>query len=151
MSMSKPGAVPPTVLRILVIDDSQDVADSEVALLQAIGHDARAVYSSPEAVLVAAAFAPQLILLDLDMPGDDGFEVLRRLRRAQHLNPAHIAAVTGHGEPEMMTRTRQAGFDDHLVKPVAADLLEKLIDSVLDALRSGTAAKAAQAASPGSA
>lgn len=131
MTTVKPGpTAPPEPLRILVIDDSADMADSEVAMLQSIGHDARAVYNSPEAVLVAAAFAPQLILLDLDMPDDDGFEVLRRLRHAQHVNPARIVAVTGHGEPDYLARTHQAGFDDHLVKPVNSERLQRLVDSV---------------------
>lgn len=120
---------PAPALRILVVDDSQDVADSAVAILQAIGHDARAVYRSPDALLVAAAFAPQLVLLDLDMPGDDGFEVLRRLRHAQHhLEPAFIAAVTGHGEPAYLRRTAEAGFDEHLTKPVTTARLQRLID-----------------------
>lgn len=131
MTTAKPGpAEAPQALRILVIDDNPEMADSEVALLQAIGHDARAVYNSPEAVLVAAAFAPQLILLDLDMPGDDGFEVLRRLRHAQHLHPARIVAVTGHGEPDYLARTARAGFDEHLVKPLTSARLQKLLDAV---------------------
>ena len=105
-------------LRVLVIDDNHDSADSMVAVLRLLGHDARAAYDATEALHAAETFLPQLALLDLNMPGDDGFTTLRWLRE----NPLHAklyaAAMTGYGQKADRDNTGAAGFDVHLTKPV---------------------------------
>ena len=80
----------------------------------------------PSALAVAAEFAPELILLDLGLPGMDGYEVARRLRQAPSTRDAVLVAVSGYGQDEDIRRAREAGFDDHAVKPVDADRLDAL-------------------------
>jgi PAS domain S-box-containing protein len=113
--------------RILIVDDNVDAAESLALLLVLKGHDARAVYDGPSAVGLAAAFCPQLVLLDLGMPGMDGYEVARRLRQQPGLEGAVLVALTGWGQQEDRRRSRQAGFDHHLVKPVESGKLDELL------------------------
>lgn len=121
--------------RVLVVDDNRDAADSLAALLRLQGHAARIAYDGPAGLAAAAEFAPDVVLLDLGMPGMDGYEVARRIRAAPGLRGVALAALTGWGQPEDRRRTAAAGFDHHLVKPVEPAALEKL----LAGLRSETA------------
>jgi PAS domain S-box-containing protein len=131
------GAAPPRAdeLRVLVVDDNHDSADSMVMLLEQLGHEAHAAYGSDQALQVAGSVRPTLVLLDLNMPGKDGFEVIRRLR-AEIDHPVYIAAMTGYGQRADRERTRGAGFDEHLTKPVALDPLLKVMQRA--AARSAT-------------
>jgi PAS domain S-box-containing protein len=113
-------------LRVLVVDDNHDSADSMVLLLEQLGHEAHAAYGAAQALKLAATVRPSLILLDLNMPGEDGFEVIRRLRSVIE-HPVYIAAMTGYGQRADRERTRGAGFDEHLTKPVALDPLLKVM------------------------
>ena len=119
-------AAPPKAdeVRVLVVDDNHDSADSMVMLLEQLGHEAHAAYGAQQALKVAAEVRPALILLDLNMPGEDGFEVIRQLRAAID-HPVYVAAMTGYGQRADRERTRGAGFDEHLTKPVALDPLLK--------------------------
>ena len=74
-----------------------------------------------------AAFRPELVLLDIGLPGMDGYEVARRLRRASSHPALRIVAVTGYGQPSDRDRSRAAGFDDHVVKPVSLDILRRVL------------------------
>ncbi|MGM9490109.1 hybrid sensor histidine kinase/response regulator [Ideonella sp. YS5] len=113
-------------MRVLVVDDNHDSADSMVMLLEQLGHEAHAAYGSEQALQLAGTVRPTLILLDLNMPGEGGFEIIQRLRaRLEH--PVYIAAMTGYGQRADRERTRGAGFDEHLTKPVALDPLVKVI------------------------
>jgi CheY-like chemotaxis protein len=125
-AMRAPAAQGESDLRVLVVDDNRDSADSMVMLLQQLGHDSRAVYDAAEALRVVAELDPALVLLDLNMPGDNGFEVIDRLREAID-HPLYIAAMTGYGQHSDRERTRAAGFDAHLTKPVSLDQLLALI------------------------
>jgi PAS domain S-box-containing protein len=104
--------------RVLVVDDNRDAAASMVALLQAAGHEVRDAHDGPEGLRVAFEFEPEVILLDIGMPGMSGLEVARELRRRAGQPPPRIIAVTGWGQERDRTLTREAGFDFHLTKPV---------------------------------
>jgi CheY-like chemotaxis protein len=118
--------------RVLVVDDNRDGADSLARLLAAHGHDVRTAYDGASAIVEAGRFHPHAVLLDLGMPGMDGLETARRLR-AEPINGAmRLVAVTGWGQERDRTRTREAGFDGHLVKPVNPADLEAEIQSATD-------------------
>lgn len=120
---------PPAVVgqRILVVDDNVDAAESLAALLQVWGHDVRMVHDGPAALEVAPAFAPTVIFLDIGMPGMDGYEVARRLRRMPLLESARMVALTGLGGDQDRQRADQAGFDRHITKPVDPAVLQAVI------------------------
>jgi PAS domain S-box-containing protein len=107
--------------RTLVIDDNQDAADSMVAMLDVLGHRACAAYGGDLGLIEAMNFKPHLVLLDLNMPGVDGFTVLRRLKDMPPLARTYFAAVTGYGRQEDIARSLEAGFDLHLTKPISVD------------------------------
>lgn len=113
--------------KVLVVDDNVDAANSLAMLLAAAGHDARAAYNGPEALDHVAASPPEVVFLDIGLPGMDGFEVARRLRSGAKSPPLLLVALTGYGQPEDRESTRRAGFDRHLVKPVTLDRLENLL------------------------
>jgi CheY-like chemotaxis protein/two-component sensor histidine kinase len=115
-------------LRVLVIDDNRDSADSSTDVLRLLGNQVETAYDGPSGIAAAGRFRPQMILLDLAMPGMDGFEVRRRLDE-QHLTfAAYLVAMTGFGNEEDKRRTRSAGFDAHLTKPVELDALATLLN-----------------------
>jgi DNA-binding response OmpR family regulator len=106
--------------RILVVDDSQDSAESLALLLELHGHEVRTAFAGPAALEAASTFLPEIVLLDIGLPGMDGYEVARRLR-VEH-DGCRLIALTGYGREDDRERSREAGFDHHLVKPV--DLAE---------------------------
>jgi PAS domain S-box-containing protein len=113
--------------RLLVVDDNVDAADSLALLLRLQGHEVRVANNGPAALELAAGFRPEAVILDLGMPGMDGCEVARRLRRMPGLGKVRLAALTGWGQPEDRRRTAEAGFDQHFVKPVEPSTLEELL------------------------
>jgi CheY-like chemotaxis protein/two-component sensor histidine kinase len=123
---------PPTASRrILVVDDNVDAATSLSLLLQSLGHQTSVAYDGPGALRLAAEFHPDIVLLDIGMPGMDGYEVARRLRQIEQPQPMRIVAVTGWGKQEDRMRSREAGFDLHLVKPVdITDLAQALSERI---------------------
>jgi PAS domain S-box-containing protein len=113
--------------RVLVVDDNRDAAASMVALLQAAGHEVSEANDGPEALRLAFAHEPDVILLDIGMPGMNGLEVARELRKQNlHVSP-RIIAVTGWGQDKDRVLTRDAGFDFHLTKPVNHTELDMLL------------------------
>ncbi|WP_409269245.1 MASE4 domain-containing protein [Massilia sp. BHUDP2] len=119
--------------RVLVIDDNRDAATSMVALLQAAGHQVREAHDGREGLEIALAFAPEVVLLDLGMPGMSGFDVARELRGRAAQPAPRIIAVTGWGQENDRRLTREAGFDFHLTKPVNHTELEMLLSMDLPA------------------
>jgi len=113
--------------RILVVDDHHDSAESLATLLRLLGHEVRVVYDGPAALETARTFKPQVGLLDIGMPGMDGVELARRLRRDPELKDALLVALTGYGRDEDRQRSSEAGFDAHLVKPVDVPALNALL------------------------
>jgi PAS domain S-box-containing protein len=116
-------------LRILVVDDNQDSAASLGMLLRLLGAEAHVVYSGPDALRVMETYQPDVVLLDIGMPGMDGHEVARRLRRTPQGRSVKLIALTGWGQEQDRLRSRLAGFDHHLIKPADVRALEALLDS----------------------
>ena len=112
---------------VLVVDDNRDAADSLVMLLELGGHRVTVAYSAPDALKSAPELKPSVILMDIGLPEVDGCEVARRMRRMPELTGVRLIALTGYGSDEDRRRTREAGFDLHLVKPVDLDDLEKAV------------------------
>jgi CheY-like chemotaxis protein len=113
--------------RILVVDDNHDAADSTGMLLLLWGHQARVAYEGEGALAVAREYRPDLCLVDLVMPGMDGYEVARRLRREPGLEGTRVIALTGFDREPDRKRSREAGFDDVLLKPVEIGALQDLL------------------------
>ena len=115
--------VPPPVTneigrRILIVDDNIDAARSLATLQRRRGHDTRTAFTGPDALTAAAEFLPQVVLLDIGLPGMDGFEVARQIRTMPELKDAFVVAMSGYGREEDLAAAREAGFDDYLVKPL---------------------------------
>jgi len=117
-------------LRILVVDDYPDALDSLSMLLQAEGHEVDTANSGTKAIERAQAFRPRVVLLDIGLPDMDGYEVAQRLRELPETQLAVLIALTGYGQPEDRARSKRAGFDHHLLKPVDPDILSTLLTSV---------------------
>ena len=114
--------------RILIVDDNADSADSLGRLLERMGHEAVTAYDGQSALERARTYPADVIFLDLGMPGLDGFEVCRRLREQPATKQASIVALTGWGREEDRERTRDAGFDSHMLKPVDEATLARVLD-----------------------
>jgi CheY-like chemotaxis protein len=123
-SVVAPTGVEP--LRVLVVDDNRDSADTMVQVLQLLGHEARAAYGAEQACAEGPAFAPRLVLLDLNMPDGSGYEVMRELRD-EVSPPPYIAAMTGYGQRSDRESTLGAGFHAHITKPVGPDELQRVL------------------------
>jgi signal transduction histidine kinase/DNA-binding response OmpR family regulator len=123
-------ALAPTVYRVLVVDDNVDAADSLAVLLRLAGHTVRLAHDGPGAMEAAQGFHPDAVLLDLGLPGFDGYEVARRLRAQPEFKDVLLVAVSGYGQEEDRIRSRQSGFNHHLTKPVDFDLLAQVISSL---------------------
>jgi PAS domain S-box-containing protein len=113
--------------RILVVDDNVDMVRALVRLLELLGHDVQTAYDGPTAIETARVHRPEFVLLDLGLPGMDGYQVATRLRQEQGSQDAVIIAVTGYGQEDDRGRSREAGFDHHLVKPIDHNVLVTLI------------------------
>jgi len=117
--------------RVLVADDNEDSAETLALLLQALGNEVRAVHDGQRAVEEAESFRPDVALLDIGMPGLDGYEVCRRIRQHDWAQTIVIAALTGWSRDEDRDRSEQAGFNHFLVKPVDPKALEELIAGLM--------------------
>ena len=113
--------------RILVVDDNRDAAESLRMMLELLGADVRTAYNGRDAIDEFAACSPAAVLLDIGMPDMDGYEVARTIRQRFDGHPAVIVALTGWGQANDRRRSREAGFDHHLVKPADLDALQKLL------------------------
>jgi PAS domain S-box-containing protein len=113
----------PNALRVMVVDDNRDSADSATSIVRLLGYRVETAYDGASALELARSLRPQAVLLDLAMPQIDGYETLRLLRVQPGMETAYVIAMTGFGAEEDKRRTKAAGFDAHLVKPVGLDLL----------------------------
>ena len=116
------------LMRVLVVDDNRDAADSLAMLLQFEGRETQCAYSGEDALQAVARFEPQLVLLDIGLPGLDGYEVARRLKTESP--KLRVIALSGYGQVEDRQRSAAAGFDAHLVKPVDLDALQRVLAPV---------------------
>lgn len=125
LSNSKPP--PMTSRRILVVDDNRDSATSLAMLMELTGNETHTAHDGEEAVEAAATFRPDVILLDIGLPKLNGYEAGRKIRQQPWSKGMVLVALTGWGQEEDRQRSREAGFDGHLVKPVDLSDLEKLL------------------------
>jgi PAS domain S-box-containing protein len=121
-------AQPRAPRRVLIVDDSPDVADSLALLLKIFGAEVRVAHSGAEGLAACADFTPELVFLDIGMPVMDGFETARRMRALPAARKATLVALTGRGEEETRRRVKEAGFDRHVTKPADLDELQALLD-----------------------
>ena len=117
--------------RVLVVDDNVDAAQSMGMVLELLGIEHRVAFDGVTALDAVGEFAPDVVLLDIGMPGMDGYEVARRLRQAHGQSGMRLIALTGWSQPQDRERTRAAGFDHHLSKPVDIGALQALLDGAL--------------------
>jgi CheY-like chemotaxis protein len=116
--------------RVLVVDDNHDSAESLQILLQLSGHEVRTAHDGLEAVNAAASFLPDVVLLDIGLPGLNGYEAARRIRALPSGRTLKLVALTGWGQERDRQQSTESGFDVHLVKPVDHGVLLKLITDV---------------------
>lgn len=114
-------------LRILIVDDNRDAANSMATMLGMLGNDVQAVYGGHEAVAALTTFAPEVIFLDIAMPGMNGYETCQRIRATTRGYRPVIVALTGFGQQSDRLRTREKGFDEYLVKPVNMETLQGVL------------------------
>ena len=123
-----PGGQSAKSSRVLIVDDNVDAAQGLARLLKRIGHDVKVAHGGHEAIEVGLAHRPEIVLLDIGLPGMDGYQVAAHLRGVASVKDALIIAVSGYGQEQDRIRSREAGFDHHLVKPVDYDDLLSLLD-----------------------
>ena len=121
--------------RVLVVDDNRDAAESLAMMLGIMGHEVRTAHGGEAGVAAAAEFRPEVVLMDLGMPKVDGYEAARRIRAEPWGDAPFLVALTGFGADEDRRRTHDAGFDRHLVKPVALDALTESLAGMQTASR----------------
>ena len=116
--------------RILVVDDNKDAVDSLALLLSIVGQTVATSRDGLDALAQFEQFGPEVVVLDIGLPGLNGYEVARRIRAMTTAPPPVLVALTGWGQDEDRRRTVEAGFDHHLVKPVDFDALKALLASL---------------------
>jgi PAS domain S-box-containing protein len=119
-----------TPRRVFVVDDNEDAADSLTMVLQLDGHEVASAYTAEDALVLASPFRPDVALLDVGLPGMDGYELAARLRALPGFDRVHLVALTGYGQPGDRERALAAGFDSHLVKPAEYSALQEIIERV---------------------
>lgn len=116
--------------RLLVIDDNKDAAESMSMLFELWGYEVVCAFDGRHALETAAKYQPDAVFLDIGLPGMDGYEIAERLRELPQGTRAVLVAITGYGQDEDRRRSREAGIDHHLVKPVAPEALHELLQSL---------------------
>lgn len=119
-------------LRVLVVDDNKDTVESLSMLLTASGHDVRLAYDGPAAVQAAIDYLPDVVLLDIGLPGLNGYEVAKLIREHPTLKNVALVAMTGYGQESDRQSSFQAGFNHHLVKPTYLAQLQQILSLVSD-------------------
>ena len=112
---------------MLVVEDNIYAAKSFATLMRLDGHEVQIAHDGPMALQMATTFQPDVILLDIGLPGIDGYEVAKRLRGQDEFRETRIIAMTGYGQPEDRRRSKESGIDYHLVKPVKIDVVRSLL------------------------
>jgi CheY-like chemotaxis protein len=132
--------LPATNRRILVVDDNADAAETLAVILRSQGHEVRLAHDGLAALELAQTFNPDTVLLDIGLPGLDGYEVARRLRALPGGGRLTMTAITGYGQDEDRVNSRNAGFDHHLTKPVDPKVLCDLLNQRSSAVAEQTSA-----------
>jgi CheY-like chemotaxis protein len=113
--------------RVLIVDDNEQAAECLAVIVNLWGHDVRVVFQGSETIRSAREFRPDVILLDIGLPGVDGYSLARTIRGEPGLRDVMLVALTGFGLDEDRRRAAEAGFDRHMLKPVELDVLEALV------------------------
>jgi CheY-like chemotaxis protein len=121
---------PARACRVLVVDDNQSAAKVLSLMLKMLGHESRTAFDGQQACEIAAEYLPDVVLMDLGMPKMDGYEAARAIRRQAWSASMVLVALTGWEQDEHRRRSQEAGFDHHLVKPVAHEQLTQLLMQV---------------------
>jgi len=116
--------------RILIVDDNEASAKTLGWTLEMLGHDIRLAHESFKAIEIAKSYKPDIVMLDIGLPGMNGYEVCEALRKLPSLEACVIIAQTGWGQKEHMQRSQEAGFDYHLVKPIRIEVLEGILEKI---------------------
>ena len=116
--------------RLLVIDDNKDAAESMSMLFELWGYEVVCAFDGRAALETAVKYRPDAVFLDIGLPGMDGYQIAERLRELPQGTRAVLVAITGYGQDEDRRRSREAGIDHHLVKPVSPEALHELLDSL---------------------
>jgi CheY-like chemotaxis protein len=118
-------------LRVLVVDDYEDSAEMLSILLQRWGYEVKTAYDGQSGLELMTQWQPEVALLDIGMPGMDGYEVARRIRQMSGVGErAYLVALTGYGNDEAVRRAHDAGFNSHLLKPIDSNRLQSLLSSL---------------------
>jgi two-component system, sensor histidine kinase len=117
-------------LQVLIVDDHVDSADALALLIETWGSGVQLARNGLDALKVADTFAPSVALIDLEMPGMDGYELARRLQAFAHWKTVSMIAISGHGTDEHRQRALESGFEGHLVKPVPPDVLKRTLQEI---------------------
>jgi CheY-like chemotaxis protein len=128
--MSNPPRDIPVPCCVLIVDDNRDSAESLAMLLEMSGHEVTAVHDGPDAIRASASIHPDVVLLDLGLPGLNGYEVCRHIRQQPWGKNIMLIAQTGSGMEEDKQLTHAAGFDLHMVKPLDLDAVVQLLASL---------------------
>jgi CheY-like chemotaxis protein len=128
MGQAEPDQGRRRALRVLVVEDNPDGAEALRLVLESYGHAVEVAHDGPAALEAAGRFRPEVVLLDIGLPGMDGLEVARRLRATPADPRPVLVAVTGYGSEEIRRQTALAGFHQHLAKPVEPEILQEILD-----------------------
>ena len=126
----------PKTLRVLIVDDDSDHADMLSMLLENSGYDSHVCHDAKICLTAVQRLRPDVVLLDIGMPGMTGYEIAEAIKRDDDLQHIRLFALTGHGLPLDRLQTKMSGFDQHLLKPVAFNDLESMLKTVKTALES---------------
>jgi len=120
--------------RVLIVEDNADSARRLITIIHLWGHEARVVYNGAQALDVAKEYRPDVVLLDIGLPGMDGYAVARALRDDPWLKECALLAMTGYDRDEVRLKAKDVGFDRHLLKPLELDALELLLIELAERL-----------------
>jgi CheY-like chemotaxis protein len=123
-------AAEPAPSGVIVVEDNLDAAESLMMLIEVLGHRVRVVHDGPAALEAALREVPGVMLVDIGLPGMDGYELARRLRQQPELAETRLIALTGYGREEDRRCALAAGFDHHLIKPIEFDILRQVLAPV---------------------
>ncbi len=123
----KPEASERPIYRVMVVDDNEASAKTLLWTMELLGHNAKMAHDGPSAIELAKTFEPHIVLLDIGLPGMDGYETCLQLRSIPALKNSLFVAQTGWGQKEHRERSKAAGFDHHLIKPIEMQVLQDIL------------------------
>jgi len=122
------------LLRILIVDDNRDAADSLAMVVRAWGYDVRIAYDGAEGLAQATSFIPDVVLLDIGLPNLDGFQFAQQARTIEALQQTRLISVSAYNDPQFLARLRASGVDEHFPKPIRLLVLKRLLEEQQAAL-----------------